>query len=1144
MAPTRLSGPQHYTVGLITALDKELAAATAVLDEEHKKPQNFKKHPNDKNAYTWGQIGEHNVVIASLAAGSYGTVSAATTAMMMISSLPHIRFGLMVGIGAGIPRLADGIDIRLGDVVVSQPIGTSPGVVQYDFGKLKTGGRIERVGHLSAPPEVLLKGLQVLKAKHIRVDSQIPKILEETLQRNPKMRQPGEDGSSGFIHQGKENDRLFETSSIHTGTPIADSTAPDQDRALSYGESTNEITRNDRSTEPRIHYGIIASGNLVIKDGISRDVILHDLEERCICFEMEAAGLMNNFPCLVIRGICDYADAHKNDRWQNYAAATAAAFAKELLDTIDGDDVESAPPMEEVIKQLSHEVAQMAHSNTETHKMIQTLEASHHFEELRKWLSPPDPSENYNTALKQRHEDSGQWFLQSTEFSLWKSQPNSFLWLRGIPGCGKTILSSTIVRDLEDKGVQNLLYFFFDFTNRDKQLFNKALNSLVVQLYCKIEGTQRHLDLLYNDCGNGKSQPSVNKLCVTFQSMLQQAGEVHIILDALDECQTRKEYPAGGLLIWMEALATSQQTNTHLLVTGRPEQDITSSIESWAQSQDIILIQSERVADDISAYIKARVRDNKGPLKRWKMRPEVQNEIEAGLSKKANGMFRWVTSLNSLSMTLDETYARILTNLPREHEHHTRRLLQFLAFSERPLTIKEAVDAIAVDIAASPRFDQKNRMPVPTEIASYCSSLALLTTNDQETGEAALELQLAHMSVKDYLLSDRVQQSFARDFEEATARACIAQVCLAYLLELDKILPTEELRQSYWLAQYSAQYWMDHAAVGESVSEKSCALAVDFLSCEGAQINCYRLHDPDYLGGRGKQNRTNIAPALYYASLGGLCLSVRLLLDKNVNVNAQGGDYGNALQAASCMGHQKIVQLLLDKDANVNGRGGWYGNAIGAASTMGHEKIVQMLLEKINDVTAQGRILGEAIEAASVKGHEKIVQMLLDRINDVTAQGIITSEAIENASAVGNIKIVQMLLDKIDDVTAQGIITSDAIEAASELGHEEIVQMLLEKINDVTARGTVGDIKIVQMLLDNIDDVTAQGIITSDAIEAASESGYERIVQMLLDKINDVTARGSILNDAIYSASAMGHQKIVQMLLDRRDESRKRKSPS
>ena len=147
-----LDSPDKYTVGWIAALPIERAAATAMLDEQHRKPLNFIKPPNDKNSYTWGQISDHNVVIASLPAGVYGTVAATSTAVQMLSSFPQIRVGLMVGIGAGIPRPDQDVDIRLGDIVVSQPSGNSGGVVQYDFGKAKTGDRFERIGFLNSPP--------------------------------------------------------------------------------------------------------------------------------------------------------------------------------------------------------------------------------------------------------------------------------------------------------------------------------------------------------------------------------------------------------------------------------------------------------------------------------------------------------------------------------------------------------------------------------------------------------------------------------------------------------------------------------------------------------------------------------------------------------------------------------------------------------------------------------------------------------------------------------------------------------------------------------------------------------------------------------------------------------------------------------
>jgi nucleoside phosphorylase len=322
---TRLSTCQLYSVGWISALDKELAAATAMLDVIHQKPIGFKKHPRDENSYEWGSIGDHNIVIASLPSGRYGTISAANTAAGMMSSLPHLRFGLLVGIGAGIPRLDEGIDIRLGDIVISEPKQSFPGVVQYDFGKRLPGGHFVSVGSLKPPPDILLTGISKLRAKHMRTGSEIPQILSAMMERYPVMGQPNADGSGSFCYQEPENDQLYD--------------AMDDTKLIQRPNRTSPST-------PMIHYGTIASGNSVIKDGVTREDIIQRLEDKCICFETEAAGLMNNFPCLVIRGISDYGDRFKNDRWQKYASATAAAFAKELLLVMDGEDVERAPEME------------------------------------------------------------------------------------------------------------------------------------------------------------------------------------------------------------------------------------------------------------------------------------------------------------------------------------------------------------------------------------------------------------------------------------------------------------------------------------------------------------------------------------------------------------------------------------------------------------------------------------------------------------------------------------------------------------------------------------------------------------------------------------------------------------------------------
>ena len=324
-----------YTIAIITALAHERAAAIATLDERYDEPGDFEQQVSDTNAYDWGRVGNHFVVIASLPAGEYGTTIAATTAFSLRVSLSHIRIGLLVGIGAGIPR--PDYDIRLGDVVVSHPEGTSGGVVQYDFVKAKDG-HLERTGFLSMPPEALRHGLNRLKAEHQLTDSQIPQLLQNMVDRYPKLM------NLGFTYQGEENDRFFKSSYSHVGGSNCDAC-----------KSVEEVQRPVRSSsQPQIHYGIVASGNRLIKDAAERDAIMKRTGERFLCFEMEAAGLMNTFPCLVIRGICDYADSHKNDQWQKYAAATAAAFAKELLLYVRLPDVMRAPILSDTMKDGEH----------------------------------------------------------------------------------------------------------------------------------------------------------------------------------------------------------------------------------------------------------------------------------------------------------------------------------------------------------------------------------------------------------------------------------------------------------------------------------------------------------------------------------------------------------------------------------------------------------------------------------------------------------------------------------------------------------------------------------------------------------------------------------------------------------------------
>lgn len=332
----------EFTVGWICALPIELAAAAEMMDEEF---TDLPASATDSNIYSIGRIGAHNVVAACLPAGRMGTNQAATVASQMKSSFPSLRFGVLVGIGGGVPDNDNEVDVRLGDVVISQPTGQHGGVVQYDFGKTGADGTLTRTGSLNAPPAVLLNALANLRSNDIRGKTRIAEHLSK-YSGNPKFRSPG-----------PEQDRLYKASSVHIAGPTC----------LNYRQD-EEVLREARETmDPVLFFGTIASGNQVMKDGPTRDRYSQELGG-ILCFEMEAAGLMNSFPCLVIRGICDYADAHKNKKWQPYAAATAAACAKELLLTVPplasvGSDQRSLSPRDKSAQQ-SAQSSKTEHSRT------------------------------------------------------------------------------------------------------------------------------------------------------------------------------------------------------------------------------------------------------------------------------------------------------------------------------------------------------------------------------------------------------------------------------------------------------------------------------------------------------------------------------------------------------------------------------------------------------------------------------------------------------------------------------------------------------------------------------------------------------------------------------------------------------------
>jgi nucleoside phosphorylase len=592
LSATKMWDPRQYTVGWICGTLTAQAAAEILLDKEHENLDPEYLDPASAGntfPYALGQMSGHNVVIAHNMDGKYGLGSVTAFAMCMIKSFPNIKLWLSVGIGGGAPTAEH--DIRLGDIVVSDFYGEISGVYQHDRSKTIQVQRTQRLGALHEPPTVVRAAVNDLKSVYARNGHQIEANITAALGRRLR---------SIYGRPRQEADRLYKPEIVH---PQSNESSCD----LVCGTQTADLVlrseRGKSENNPAIHYGIIASVDVPMEDAAMRDTIAK--ENEVLCFDTEAAGLTNHFPCLIVRGICDYSDSHKNKEWHGYAVMTAAAYTKDLLKYIVPSTVEQA----EIISEA-----------------CQTEESRRIFE----WLSAPEPSTNHTEALEQHHEGTGLWFIHGDAFKEWKGEPGSFLWLHGRPGCGKTVLTSTIIEHLRvEMPSQVLLYFYFDSTNTHKQSLDSMLRSLVEQLCKERTEALQHLDHMWVSHGEGKSRPSTESLQNALQSMLSEVGNISIVLDALDESTTRHE-----LLVWLETLVGSMATNCRLLVTSRREPEIETALQSWTRAQDMMPIQA---SEDMIAYIRDWIH-NGDELERWRSRPEVLEEIEHNLVMKSNGM--------------------------------------------------------------------------------------------------------------------------------------------------------------------------------------------------------------------------------------------------------------------------------------------------------------------------------------------------------------------------------------------------------------------------------------------------------------------------------------------------------------------------
>lgn len=322
-----------FEIAILCALPREFDAVEAVFDEFYDDTP-YGKQQGDANIYRTGRIGSDHIVLTCLP--EMGKGSAASVASSLPVSFTGIKLALVIGICGGIPFPSKDTELILGDIIISNTI------VEYDFGRQypdsfrRKGAPKDILGRSNRDIRTLLSILQT----H-RMQNQFQEMLLDNIN--------ALEGESGrWKYPGASQDRLFEASYRHkhhyqqsdiscicatcqsSQDPVCSEVLrSDCDKLGCEGGLIPRSRLNVTKPQPRLHFGSLGSADTVMKSGEHRDRLAQ--VEGIIGFEMEGAGISDSLSCLIIKGVCDYADSHKNKAWQDYAAATAACCAKAFL---------------------------------------------------------------------------------------------------------------------------------------------------------------------------------------------------------------------------------------------------------------------------------------------------------------------------------------------------------------------------------------------------------------------------------------------------------------------------------------------------------------------------------------------------------------------------------------------------------------------------------------------------------------------------------------------------------------------------------------------------------------------------------------------------------------------------------------------
>ncbi|KAN0075055.1 hypothetical protein V8E54_007666 [Elaphomyces granulatus] len=1181
---------RDFGIAIICALPLEASVVSACFDKRWD-DRIYGKASRDSNAYSTGMIGQHNVVLVHMP--NMGKVAAATAAACLRASFHGIQLALVVGICGATPfGKQQGEGILLGDVVISE------GLVQYDLGRQFPGNRFVRK---DTPKDNLPRPGPEIRAALAKLQTEQGRswLQNKTSEHLGILRQKLSDV---VTYPGSTEDRLFKSTYRHKHhSPLECSICTSNNRRDDVCDKATEMScqqlkcqeqelvpraRFIRPSNPTIHFGLVASGDTVMKSGEDRDDIA--TRDSVIAFEMEGAGVWENFPSLVIKGVCDYADSHKNKRWQGYAAAAAAAVAKGFLENWSTG---------------AHEGITHPQDPARRAKELEILKRLH-----------KSPYRDRKERNPDRIPGTCEWFVAHELFRDWQESKSSrMLWVSADPGCGKSVLAKYLVDSvLATTESRTTCYFFFKDDFEDQRSMVGALCCILRQLFLQKRVLLSEKIFEQFEMDGERFTSSFNELWDTIISAAEDknAGEIICLLDAIDECEDRGRSQLAQALC--KLYGTRRNFNLKFLVTSRPYGGIRRGFQPLnIPGLPVIHLSGEsevemgKISREIDVVINARV-ENIGT--QLNLRNDEQELLLQELMRVPNRTYLWVyltldliendididktgivKATSHLPKTVDEAYERILS---RSHNfEEAKRLLHIVVAAERPLTLKEMSVALAIrenhrsygdlDLRSEERFRENVR--------DLCGLFVTIID---------LKIYLLHQTAKEFLVQNSLAngpKSVQSDFKwkyslrPQESHRILAKICIWHLLfgefethPLHVNTSISHYVDSHVLLDYSAKHWTVHFhkshikanAVIQSLlricdaSSNSCMTWFSIYwtnTHTDFPMNFTTLMIASYFGLRAvvahllaldgidlnSKDSTYQRSALSWAAGNGFDVIVKLLISgtwvswvklrKRAEVDSVDRYGRTALSYAVWKEHMATVKLLLRAGARVDSKDEIGGTPLSYAICNGSTAVVKLLLKKGTQIDSPDDIGKVLLLSAAEKGHEAVVKLLLEKGADLESKDRFDRTPLFLAATQGHEAVVKLLLEEGANFEPKDDLNYTPLSWAAENGHEVVVKLLLEKGADLEYKNRFdrtpllraaenGHEAVVKLLLEKGADLNR---FDRTPLLRAAENGHEAVVRLLLEKGADLEFKDSSDRTPLSSAATQGHEAVVRLLLEK-----------